>query len=117
MNLAIKSEVLGGRGDHRWLYSRHAVENSATGTLNVAGFTPVNGVIKSGTPVTKNTSTGLIDAYTDGASQTLYGFVLNDTDASANTPVAIVWQGRIRTQFLPVEGFVAPTGPTQFVFD
>lgn len=117
MSLGITTKPVGGAGDHRWLYSRHAVENAATGTLDVSSFTPVNGVIKSGTPVAKDTGSGLLVAYTTPESQALYGFVLNDTEAAADTPAAIVWHGRIRTEFLPAESFAPPATATQFIFD
>lgn len=114
MSLGITTKPIGGTGDQRWLYSRHAVENAATRTLDVSAFTPVNGVILSGTPVTEDVG-GLMVPFTNGATQTLYGFVLTDTDATADTPAPIVWHGRIRTEFLPGT-FTAPAS-TQFLFD
>lgn len=116
MSIGITTKAVGGAGDHRWLYSRHAVENSATGTLDVSAFTPTDGVIPSGTAVSEDTSSGLLVPFVGTEGQALYGFVLNDTDATADTPAAIVWHGRIRTEFLPGE-FVAPAGQTSFIFD
>lgn len=113
MSLGITTKAVGGAGDYRWLYSRHAVENAATATLDVSAFTPVDGVIKSGTAVSRGED-GMFTPYAAGG--TLYGFVLNDADPAADAPVAVVWHGRIRTEFLPGE-FTAPEGPTPFVFD
>lgn len=115
MSLGITTKAVGGAGDYRWLYSRHAVENSATATLDVSAFTPVDGVIKSGTAVSRDEA-GMLTPYSAEGGKPLYGFVLNDADPAADTPVAVVWHGRIRTEFLPGE-FVAPEGPTPFVFD
>lgn len=115
--LGIISEPIGGTGDQRWLYSRHSVENAATRTLDVSAFSTVavDGVILSGTPVTEDVG-GLMVPFTDGATQTLYGFVLTDQPtAHGDTPAPIVWHGRIRTDYLPGT-FTAPAS-TQFLFD
>ena len=112
MALGIVTKNIGG-GDDSWMGSRHGVAQAATGTLKASTFT--NKLVKSGTPVRENA--GLLEPFTDGATQTLYGFVIGDYDVTAgDEPVAVLWHGRIITANLPVE-FTAPTGQTAFIFD
>ena len=114
MALGIVTKNLGG-GDDSWMGSRHGVAQAATGTLDASAFTVTNNIVKSGYPVAKNATSGLLEPY--GTGDTLYGFVIGDYDISnGDEPVAVLWHGRIITDNLPVE-FTAPTDPTAFIFD
>lgn len=116
MALNITNSGPAAGGDYRWLYSRHAVENAGTITLDISAFTLDEGVVKSGTPIAEDDSTGLAVPFTDDDTQDLAGFVLNDMSGDFDRPAAYVWHGRIRTEFLPVDGFTPPSG-TGFIFD
>lgn len=114
MALGIVTKHRGG-GDDSWMGSRHGVAQAATGTLKASTFTVDNDIVKSGYPVAKNATSGMLEPYDTG--DTLYGFVIGDYDISnGDEPVAVLWHGRIITANLPV-AFTAPTGPTQFIFD
>lgn len=113
MALGIKTENAAG-GNLAWLGSRHGVAQAMTGTLKADAFT--DKTVLSGTPVAYDSATGTYGPYTDGATQALAGFVINDANvADGDEPVAILDHGRIRVKELPVEGFTAPES-SAFVF-
>lgn len=115
MALGIKTESYGG-GDMTWLGSRHGVDTATTITLDASAFTVDDDIVPSGYPVQKSSTPGLADPYDDEAG-TLYGFVIGDHDISGgDTPVAVVWHGRINVANVPVAGFEAPTDPGLFDF-
>ena len=110
MSLNIVSKAYGG-GDDRWMGSRHGVVNAKTGTLSASAFT--GKVVKSGTPVIQNAE----GFYTPAGTSAPTGFVVGDHDLTAgDTPVPVMWHGRINVAFLPVDSFTVPDAPGQFVY-
>jgi len=104
-----------GVGDQTWLGSTHGIRNARTAVLDVSAFTPVDGVIKSGTPVDASDE-GAVVPFTGGSGERL-GFVLTDqvvgVDEKINAPV--LRHGIVKVDKLPVE-FVAPENPEGFSF-
>lgn len=112
MSLTIQTEKFGG-GDDRWMGSRHGVVNAKTGTLKASAFT--DKIVKSGFPVKLGTDGLYEPAATDGSAAPA-GFVVGDHDVTAgDTPVPVMWHGRILVGFLPVE-FTAPAEAGQFTY-
>lgn len=116
--LGIRSEVLYGGSDDRWLGSREGLDTARTVTLDAGAFpagTFPDGVVKSGTPLAA--SGDLYVPFTDDATQDLAGFLTVDKNVThGDTVAALLDRGRIRTAFLPV-AFTAPAGASRFVFD
>lgn len=82
MGIATTTETSATGGDYRWLRSARGTEHPRSGTLDVAKFTAVNGVIKSGTPVKRNGTSGLYEpADATDTAATLGGFVWHDRSA------------------------------------
>ena len=115
--LGIRSEVLYGGSDDRWLGSREGLDTARTATLDADAFgagTFPGGVVKSGTPLAKTGD--LYVPFTDGATQALEGFLATDQNVTNGNAVApLLDRGRIRTAFLPV-AFTAPADAGRFVF-
>lgn len=102
--------------DSRWMGSRHAVAEAQPGTLSAAAFTGAdgveNGVVPSGYPVMR---AGDLLAPWDGEGD-LYGFSIDNRDISTgDEPTAVMWHGRIITEFLPTD-FEPPAAPGAFVY-
>ena len=107
-------------GDDSWLGSRHGVAEAHPGTLNAAAFASatgvVDGVVPSGYPLV-DLGDGTFGPFSDGATQTLAGFSIDDRDVSNGDEVtAVLWHGRIKVANLPI-AFTAPTAATAFVFE
>lgn len=109
-----------GGGDDSWMGSRHAVAEAHPGTLNAEAFADAegveNGVVPSGYPLA-DLGDGTYGPFTDGATQTLYGFSLGDRDVThGDEPTAVIWHGRIKVANLPVT-FTVPADRGVFVFE
>lgn len=112
----IKTETYGA-GDMTWLGSTHGIANARTEILDVSAFTKSthypDGYIKSGTPVA--VVSGVCVPYdvtvgtTTGAG-VLAGFILTDqlVVGTADLAVPVLDHGRINTDLVPYEDFVAP---------
>ncbi len=116
-------------GDDRWMGSRHAVAEAHPGTLKASAFDDAEGVtdgiVPSGYPLTLLVdgtygprSNGDPDATpTPIAADPLAGFSIDDRDISnGDEPTAVMWHGRIKVDYLPIE-FTAPTTGTAFAFE
>lgn len=105
-----------GVGDQTWLGSTHGIRNARTAVLTVSAFTPVDGVIKSGTPVDA-ADEGAVVPFT-GAEGERLGFVLTDqavgADAKINAP--ILRHGIVKVDNLPVEFEIPASSPGEFSF-
>ncbi|MDO5619278.1 hypothetical protein [Kocuria sp.] len=109
----LKTESFTG-GDQRWLGTSHGIANCRTAVLQSQDFTAVakDGVVLSGYPVAE--VGGLLKPYNAGGSggtEVLAGHLFTDQQLpdSGNISVPLYDHGRVRTRFLPVEGFTAPT--------
>lgn len=102
-------------GDQSWLGSAHGLRNSRTSVLTVSAFTPVDGVIKSGTPVDASDESAVVPF--TGAEGERLGFVLTDqkvgVDEKINAPV--IRHGIVKVDKLPVS-FTAPADEGNFSF-
>lgn len=103
MGIATITETDAAGGDYRWLRSARGTEHPRSGTLDVAEFTPVKGVIPSGTPVKLNAGTGLYEpADSADTIDTLAGFVWHDRSAvGVNQEFALLTDATIIASLVP----------------
>lgn len=103
MGIATTTTTTAGGGDYRWLRSGRGTHHPRSGTLNVASFTPVAGVIPSGTPVKLNAGTGLYEpADATDTVDTLAGFVYHDRPATgARQEFALLTDATVIASLVP----------------
>lgn len=90
-------------GDQTWLASTRGLDKNQTVKLRLDAFTPTDGYIKSGTPLSIVANEAV--PYTGTGDH--YGFLRNDVpvvegSADTHTNSAMVDHGRIRPNRLPV---------------
>lgn len=106
MDLQPRKTTASYTADKPWLASLHGTDALRSITLDVARFTPVDGVIASGTPLGRVTETKLVVPWTpdakDGSNQ-LTGFLYSEIVASGATRAgaSLLWHGVIATAHVP----------------
>lgn len=105
-----------GVGDQTWLGSTHGIRNARTSVLDVSAFAPVDGVIKSGTPVNAADESAVVP-FTGAAGERL-GFVLTDqkADADAYVNAPVLRHGIVKVANLPVDFVIPADAPGEFSF-
>ncbi len=112
MKLAPISETLVADENHEWLASKHGLDSTSPISLDgtTLGAIYTNGIIKSGTILAKNTTTGRFEPYNSaGANGTnialgLLAFtvdVRNGSGGYLNSPAALLRHGQVYEAKLP----------------
>lgn len=106
-NIATTEERWGG-GDYRWLASATGFDRPESGTTDNTQFDAEdhypNGYLPSGTRVTLDAGTGLLEPYDEDTADltTLYGFIAHDEQVrGAKTTVAVLRDATVIAQYLP----------------
>lgn len=113
MNLATRSTTLTVTEDHSWLASRHGLDSARNCLIDGAAFGAIyaDGLVKSGTILAKNTSTGKYVPYDQATSANglnvpagiLYTTIdiRNGSGGFVDSPAAILRHCQVITSKLP----------------
>lgn len=112
MNLSLKTEQFAPAEDQSWLASAHGTQEMDSITLDAATTTTVfaDGVVPSGTPLTRRASGRYspsidngagVDDVVDGHLFTTVDLTAGGKTAAANTPASLQWHGEVILARIP----------------
>lgn len=108
MDLGIRTETF-GRGDHRWLGSRHGTDICRPCTIDLSTFVEqthyADGYLPSGTPlalIEADGTFGLYDPEAVDGREKFVGHLLDDVSTKGGNPIGALYEhGRVNRDLLP----------------